>query len=416
MKKYFNILFLLLLTFAYSCSNSDFQDGYKIPIDQNEFRGSILLGNDDYEVKNLEVKEIEKGVRYAKLQLKEEEFPLVVHAVLVDLAEATDLQLEVLTADKNKIRARRTPSQIVKDYSDKEIIATINADFFDLADGYPLGAVMVDGVLRKSANYDWKNIFGFSQDGKPFLNTFAIDANAVGVNGDIRAINSMNSSRLANFVSIFDSQTGENSGTNPWGTDVLLQPMDVDWDNLVERKNVKCKIVKKAPDQGSIPIPEGHIVISGHGTGSEWINSNIINPLGGEMYITIGAKYATAEEDITAPMCMTGFHSILIKNSQKQSINESDAIATSKNPRSGIGYSLDRTKMAMIVVEGRSEESIGVTTAEFADIFAYFRISNAVNLDGGGSSCLVVQDDVVNTLSDGSERAVANVFSFVRKK
>ena len=35
-------------------------------------------------------------------------------------------------------------------------------------------------------------------------------------------------------------------------------------------------------------------------------------------------------------------------------------------------------------------------------------VYNAVNLDGGGSSCMVVGSKVVNTPSDGNVRAVGN--------
>ena len=53
-------------------------------------------------------------------------------------------------------------------------------------------------------------------------------------------------------------------------------------------------------------------------------------------------------------------------------------------------------------------ESVGVTLKEFKGIFDALGAVTAVNLDGGGSSCMVVNDEVLNHPSDGPVRAVGN--------
>lgn len=415
MKKYLNIGLLLIFALFLSCAD-DFKQGFLIEPDTNEFRRVLSLGDYDYTIDNLDVTEVEKGVRQATLKLTNEQHPLVVHALLVDL-ETSGLRLEVFPADDHLLKARATPSDIISRYSQsKEIVATINADFFDMNTGEPLGAVMVDGELRRSSNADWKTVFGFTKDNKPFLNTFALDATVIGGNGEVRDLNGYNVARLGNHVTLFDSHYGSSSGTNPWGTDALIDPVEGDWENIANKSSVACKMIRKTPNQGNMAIPKGQVVLSGNGTGSEWVNSGAINPIGSELIVKMGIKFEMNQDVVLLPACFTGAHSILINESAIQSVNEKDEVATARHPRSGIGYSLDGKKMAMIVVDGRIDESIGVTALEFADIFAYFRISNAVNLDGGGSSCLILKDKVLNSLSDGSQRAVTNVFSFVRDK
>ncbi|MEV3923151.1 phosphodiester glycosidase family protein [Actinomadura coerulea] len=88
--------------------------------------------------------------------------------------------------------------------------------------------------------------------------------------------------------------------------------------------------------------------------------------------------------------------------------------ATGPAPRTAAGVSRDGRHFYLVVVDGRSEQSGGVTVAELASLLDKAGADDAVNLDGGGSSALVARFPgepavtVRNTPSDGTERAVAN--------
>ena len=80
-----------------------------------------------------------------------------------------------------------------------------------------------------------------------------------------------------------------------------------------------------------------------------------------------------------------------------------------KHPRTAVGLSQDRRTLYMLVVDGRTDISVGVTLKELAQIMKDLGAYDAVNLDGGGSSTMWVQNGgVLNNPSDGSERVVAN--------
>lgn len=90
----------------------------------------------------------------------------------------------------------------------------------------------------------------------------------------------------------------------------------------------------------------------------------------------------------------------------------------SLHPRTGAGVTADG-KLLLITVDGRnSGHSQGVTTVELAEILLGFGAVNAINLDGGGSTTMVIADAtprVVNVpvgTSDvpGSERSTGNNF------
>ncbi len=87
-----------------------------------------------------------------------------------------------------------------------------------------------------------------------------------------------------------------------------------------------------------------------------------------------------------------------------------------RHPRSALGWSRDGRTLALVVVDGRSSRSAGATTPELALILRDLGAWEAVRLDGGGSSTLVIDETVVNAPSDGHERAVANHLGWVRDR
>ena len=91
-------------------------------------------------------------------------------------------------------------------------------------------------------------------------------------------------------------------------------------------------------------------------------------------------------------------------------------------PRTAIGR-ITQNKVLLIVVDGRQPGwSRGVTLNELAELFLSFGAEQALNLDGGGSSTMVIDDEIVNRPSDhaepgkpGRERPVANAIGLFEK-
>ena len=78
-------------------------------------------------------------------------------------------------------------------------------------------------------------------------------------------------------------------------------------------------------------------------------------------------------------------------------------------PRTAIGVTADK-KMVLFVCEGRqmTEGVAGLTTADVANVLLDLGCVEAINLDGGGSSCMLVNGKATIKVSDGSQRAVAS--------
>ncbi|HLB59530.1 MAG TPA: phosphodiester glycosidase family protein, partial [Bdellovibrionota bacterium] len=80
-----------------------------------------------------------------------------------------------------------------------------------------------------------------------------------------------------------------------------------------------------------------------------------------------------------------------------------------RHPRSAVGIK-DSNTLLFLVVDGRQEElSAGMTLRELAAFLKTLGVREAYNLDGGGSSTLVVKGRVMNSPSDTTgERPVGD--------
>ena len=88
---------------------------------------------------------------------------------------------------------------------------------------------------------------------------------------------------------------------------------------------------------------------------------------------------------------------------------------TARNPQTALGY-VDN-KFIFIVSEGRNSNDTGLTGIELRSYIKtlYPSIEMLVLLDGGGSSEMIVNGEIVNYLSDGSERAMLNGLAMIIK-
>ena len=84
--------------------------------------------------------------------------------------------------------------------------------------------------------------------------------------------------------------------------------------------------------------------------------------------------------------------------------------AFGRHPRTGAGLTEDG-KLVLVVCDGRGMNgSTGYTLAEFAAKFISLGCTDAMNFDGGGSSCIVgAGGEILNHPSDGTERKVSSV-------
>lgn len=86
--------------------------------------------------------------------------------------------------------------------------------------------------------------------------------------------------------------------------------------------------------------------------------------------------------------------------------------AMANNPRTAIGYISDN-HYVLVVADGRTSESTGLSLLELAQFMKNLGVSQAYNLDGGGSSTMYYNGQVINNPTTNgnkiSERAVSDI-------
>jgi hypothetical protein len=170
-------------------------------------------------------------------------------------------------------------------------------------------------------------------------------------------------------------------------------------------RKMQLKIKEIRINQGAAPISENKVILSGHGNAAALLNSLQV---GDTVELEMQMKLKSLPELAPQITELIGGDRAILRDGFVLDNNWPEL-----HPRTSVGFSADKSKIIMAVVDGRSNFSKGVSTKQLADIMKQSGAADALNLDGGGSSVMVVRNAVKNTPSDGVERAVGNALLVV---
>ena len=85
-----------------------------------------------------------------------------------------------------------------------------------------------------------------------------------------------------------------------------------------------------------------------------------------------------------------------------------------RNPRTAIGYTGDNN-LIILTADGREGSSIGMTLTELANLMKSLGCVNAINLDGGGSTVMYVNGQIVNQPPQTGGIALSNAIVISKK-
>ncbi|RKD32314.1 phosphodiester glycosidase family protein [Thermohalobacter berrensis] len=325
-----------------------------------------------------------------------------INVLRVDLDDRyTDIG--VLFSDKG-ISTREKLSNMVKE---KEAIAGINGDFFSTeAKPYPLGAVISEGKIVSSP-YDFNKdlpVFSVDEDKKPLISYWNWEMSVIPENGKPIKISTINKySKFTNVVVMYNKHWNGKTPGNTNYSDIV--------EVLVEDNIVKDIRIGQPPTD----IPEdGYVLISRGPTGMNLANNFNI---GDKVKIDI-----KGEIDYKKIKAAIGGGTFLVKDGEKTDFTLN---VKGKHPRTALGITKDRDELIMVTIDGRDTSFKGVELDTLAEIMIDLGAYEAINLDGGGSTTMVVSPNgvdspqVVNHPSDGNERRIVNglgIFSDAPKR
>jgi len=129
----------------------------------------------------------------------------------------------------------------------------------------------------------------------------------------------------------------------------------------------------------------------------------------------IGGRFSKQEDlDKLKPNFGATFVPVLLQNGKKQAIPAQWQNSPARAPRTVIG-NFKNDQLLFLVTDGYDERgNSGATLAELQDKLVALGVKDAYNLDGGGSSSLIFDGQIINRPSDGKLRSLPTNFLFFK--
>lgn len=351
-------------------------------------------------------KTIRDGIEYAEVTREIDKLPVRMNLLRLDL---TKVRLDVAHAKDAAIGLEKTSSIALRHGA----IAAINAGFFridkSIFEGDDTGALRIDkeNLSEPFANRIALFITNKSTQTEIFIDHFFLKKTLRIKNQEFE-ISGLNRQRKDNEIILFTPFFHRTTLTDPNGIEITVR---------------KDKITGISDGKGSTEIPDDGFVISATGRGRDELlkYARLGLKVGqSEGYNMAWLKEQGIEEIPSDRMMMTYLNSEdmvsgvpqLIRNGRIditwQAEKSSKSFVETKHPRTAVAKLKDG-KFLMVTVDGRSESSGGIGLQDLAQVLLDLGATDAMNLDGGGSTTMFLDGKVVNHPSDKEgERSIAS--------
>ena len=287
-----------------------------------------------------------------------------------------------------------------------EVVAAVNGDFFMTSPlseiGIPLSGQVSDGEMLESTHNC--ACFVMDRNCRPYIDrlrfsgqiTCGQDSFPLNLVNRLRYyVESIAADQSILFTNAFGRWTYYGSST---GKMVLLRPANGKF--LWKPNGTEQCVVESVFDaQGLKTIPDGKAILWLKGTYADHAASITAGDM---LNISFSLSFNNELGDVEIHQLIGGSNDIIMQNGVL--VQDWQEL----HPRTAVGFNADSTRLYFVVVDGRQDISVGATLKDMMGIFLALGAVNAMNLDGGGSSCMVVNDEVINDPSDGYVRPVGN--------
>ena len=329
---------------------------------------------------------IAPGIVYTEIIKGRLAGPVRAHVLSVDLKNGYSLR-PVLSNDS--VAGIETLSEMAERLDN---VAMINGPYF-MRSGEILGLMNIDRHLVSAPEIP-RTSFGILPDGKLVFDAPAYSGHVELPDKSKIPIDGVNRARGDSELILYNPYYAYWTLTAPGGREYVVRN-----GRIVEIR-----------DYNSV-IPEGAIVVSVSGRPA-WLMAHL--QVGDRLNISqsIGPVWDKVVHAVGGGPC-------LVKNSQiyVTTLGEEfgSDVAGGRAPRTALGITRDN-KALLVVVDGRRRSSVGFTLLELAQFMLEQGAVEALNLDGGGSSEMLIDRRIVNEPSDGRERRLGAAIAVIRTK
>lgn len=337
---------------------------------------------------------VHDGIEYAQVRHKLGEDPVVINLLRLDRSK---VKLDVVHAGDSAVGLEKTSAIAHR----RGAVAAINSGFFRLDKslwaGDANGVLMIDGVILSESFADRTALF-ISDVPTTNLAFGRIRTEiSVETGGRKLLVDGINRQRNNDEIILYDARFGTKTLTDPEGIEISV---------------IDGKIAAITRNKGNSSIAEKGYVLSVSGKRINEVltvrEGQALRGFAVAYLISGGDRFLLNHvDDIVAGVPQ------LIKDGRVditwEQEKSSKSFVETRHPRTAIARLKDG-KFLMIAVDGRQPGvSVGMNLNELAEYLLSLGATDAMNLDGGGSTTMFVDGKVVNKPSDKEgERKVSD--------
>ena len=356
------------------------------------------------------------GCEYAFYRLPD--CPMTIHVLEMDLTNPY-VDMQVVNAS-NAALGTEQPSKMYArfDAPGHDMIASHNGDLFTNSSsmykrmGLSRTGLICDGEITVCPVS--QPLLYLTPDRKPYIDRVHFNSSVthkgtkVTLNGLNMPCLEYNPSTGTNFLSLY---------TKAWGGQIyeyytggkiaILKPRNGESFKYPSNATITAVVESVKDNPGNPTIPNGCAVLHGVGTSADFIESMTA---GDEITINIRTSTNGFPDHIDIDEAI-GSEIVILQNGEVPTIGNPEL-----HPRTFMGINKEKTKIYSVVVDGRqSLLSVGISLDDEGYVLKALGAWDGVNLDGGGSSIMYINEEIKNSPSEASERYVGNGVIFFSK-
>ncbi len=348
--------------------------------------------------------------------------PWRVHVVRIDLRSGDYVLRSARAFDSLRGREKTTAMAERARAAGRDVRVALNADFFDLKSGEAVNNQVSAGRVWKALSMSGtpggavksaRGQFGVDRRGRPVIDRFVFSGvlSAGRRRWALDGVNAVPSNGQGLVLWLPEANGRPRADSTRPGRELPVRVVRGSW-----RDALMLQVRGAVTGADSMPVPVGEGVLVAYGATAPRLDS----------LAALSSPFAARADWLPSvgpidelvggwPVILRDGISTVVESATRELTNVSNAAV--RHPRSLIGFDADTSHLYLVAVDGRSTASVGMTLVEVADFLRTLGVAHALNLDGGGSTTLVIDGKVVNVPSDPTgERVVGNALLVERRR
>ena len=332
----------------------------------------------------MKMNNVSDGIKHIRMTKYYNGQPVKINVIEMNQRVASNYEVKPATASPYSLHNKSSVRSIA---GRTNSIVAVNGGYFKPQTGVPLGTLMIDGKIYTGPIYD-RVALGIFED-RYEVGRVGFAGSITGNNQTIKIDNINQPRMLSSYVLAYTRDWGKYAPASPrYGVQLQIQGNKI-----------------TAASANPLFIPEdGYVLV-----GPKSVLGKLFGAQEIEMEIGTNPQWKDVKHIISGGP-------YLVKNGNVYvDIKEEKLLSVGgRNPRTAIGYTADNN-LIIVTADGREESSIGMTLWELAGLMKSLGCVNAINLDGGGSTVMYVNGQIVNQPPQIGGIALSNALVISKK-